>query len=70
MFNMIIEKQMNLNDRTLILGTPDYKTIPETVMIEKTAHKVIGISAGAKPPYMSLEIEKTEENLIGKIARS
>lgn len=67
MFEMKVEQQMNMLDRTLLLGIPEYDNIPKEISVDDKKHKVIGISMGAKQPYMSLEIEKTEEQLKGKI---
>lgn len=66
MFRMQIEHQMNINDRTLLLGIPEYDVIPKKVSSENDKYKVIGISQGVKLPYMSLEIEKTTIDLVGK----
>ena len=60
---MKIEKQLNIEDRTLLLGIPKYDSIPEKVEIEGRQYKVIGISHGVKPPFVSLEIEKTAEKV-------
>lgn len=69
MFEMIIEKQLNsIKDRTLILGIPNNDLIPKYVNIENAFYKVIGISCGVKEPYISIEIEKTNEYLVGKKA--
>ena len=65
---MNIEKQLNLDSRTLILGVPKYNAIPNTILIDDKPYKVIGISVGAKPPYMSMEIERTDKKLTGKMA--
>lgn len=59
MFDMKIERQLNLKDRTLLLGVPNYDEIPKVVVINETKYKVLGASLGTKPPYLSLEIEKT-----------
>lgn len=66
MFDMKIEQQMNMKDRTLILGKPNYDTIPNVIKVEEKELKVIGVSSGVKFPYLSLEIEKTELQLTGK----
>lgn len=66
MFNMQVEQQMNIKDRTLLLGMPKYDVIPKTVFIDKKEFAVIGCSLGVKLPYLSLEIEKTTDNLVGK----
>lgn len=68
MFRMNIEKQLNLESRTLILGTPEYNAIPGIITIDDKQYKVIGISAGSKPPYMAMEIERTDKKLTGKKA--
>jgi hypothetical protein len=70
MFRMKIEQQLNLNDRTLILGIPEFDVIPQRLRIGNSDFTVIGISVGTKPPYMSLEIEKTTKNLISAEAHS
>lgn len=70
MFRMKIEQQLSLNDRTLILGIPEFDAIPQRLKIGDSDFAVIGISVGTKPPYMSLEIEKTTKNLKGENAYS
>ena len=65
MFDMKIERQLNIKDRTLLLGVPKFDVIPESVEIEGEKHKVIGISHGVKPPFVSLEIEKTTKEVSG-----
>lgn len=70
MFRMKIEQQLNLNDRTLILGIPEFDAIPQRLRIGNSDFTVMGISVGTKPPYMSLEIEKTTKNLISAEAHS
>ena len=60
MFNMKIERQLNLKDRTLLLGVPNCDIIPKVVVINKSEYKVLGISSGIKPPSLSLEIERTD----------
>lgn len=66
MFNMKVEKQMNIKDRTLLLGIPEYDFLPEIVHTNNESYKVIGVSSGVLPPFLSLEIEKTPKDLIGK----
>ena len=66
MFRMKIEQQMNLNDRTLLLGIPEYNAIPKKVAANGNTFKVIGVSRGTKQPFMSLEIEKINVKLIGQ----
>ena len=65
MFRMKIEQQMNIKDRTLLLGIPEFNAIPEKVVANGDTFKVIGVSNGAKHPFMSLEIERTNKNLKG-----
>lgn len=66
MFKMKIEKQLNtIADRTLILGIPDYNVIPSEISANNNKYKVIGVTNGIKLPYMSLEIEKTDDILVG-----
>ena len=66
MFNMKIDKQLNIQDRTLLLGVPNYDVIPKIILVDDDKYSVIGISHGVNPPYLSLEIEKTASNLEGK----
>lgn len=66
MFNMKIDKQLNIQDRTLLLGVPDYDIIPKEILVDGNKYGVIGVSLGVKPPYLSLEIEKTDSKLEGK----
>ena len=65
MFDMKIERQLDMKDRTLLLGVPRYDSIPEIVEIEGKRHKVIGVSHGVKPPFVSLEIERITKPVIG-----
>lgn len=65
MFRMIVEKQLNIKDRTLILGIPNNGAIPSNVTCNNVKFGVIGMSYGALPPYVSLEIEKTDTDLVG-----
>lgn len=67
MFNMKVEKQMNIKERTLLLGVPDFDKIPKTVSVNNRKFKVIGTSYGVKLPYISLEIENTNVDLTGQI---
>ena len=66
MFNMQVEQQMNIKDRTLLLGVPEYDVIPKSIFVDEKEFVVIGSSLGVKLPYLSLEIEKTNDNLVGK----
>ena len=70
MFKMKIEKQLNLKDRSLLLGFAEFKTIPEYIIVGNTKYKIIGLSSGVKLPYISVEIERINENLVGKIVMS
>ena len=65
MFRMIVEKQLNIKDRTLLLGIPNDGAIPNGVACNGGEFRVIGRSYGARPPYISLEIEKTDVDLAG-----
>ncbi len=42
MFNMKVEQQMNINDRTLLLGVPQYDVIPKTIFFDEKEFVVIG----------------------------
>jgi hypothetical protein len=66
MFEMKIEKQLNIKDRTLLLGQPNESDIPEVVSVDGHTFKVLGRSLGVQPPFVSLEIEKTNIDFIGK----
>lgn len=67
MFKMKIEKQLNIKDRTLLAGIPEYDAIPQKIYVEGLELGVIGTSYGVKPPFVSLEVEKTNIDLIGKM---
>lgn len=67
---MKVEKQMSVKDRTLIVGVPQYDTIPKKVNAGNRVFNVIGVSQGVKIPFLSLEIEKTTFNLEGKTVRA
>ena len=66
MFKMKIEKQLNIKDRTLLSGVAEYDAIPDAVSVDGNSYKVIGTSYGVKLPYISLEVEKTDNDLEGK----
>jgi len=66
MFEMNIEKQLNIKDRTLLLGKTKESVIPEVVSVDGHTFKVLGRSLGVKSPFISLEIEKTNIDLVGK----
>jgi|GEM_PF-3245122 len=68
MFRMKVNKQMNMRDRTLIAGEPTFDSIPSVIIIDSKEYKVLGVSQGIKPPFVSLEIERTESNLENKTA--
>ena len=70
MFNMRVEKQMNIKDRTLLLGVPENDVMPKTISVDDKVFAVIGTSPGVKPPFMSIEIEKTTDDLTGKTVRA
>ena len=38
----------------------------EIILVDDDKYSVIGISHGVNPPYLSLEIKKTDSNLEGK----
>ena len=60
---MLIESQLNLNDRTLIGGNAIYDVFPDMVKIGDNNYKVIGISHGTLLPKVSMEIEPTSIDL-------
>lgn len=66
MFNMKVEKQMNIKDRTLLLGMPEYDALPKVIHLNNKRYKVFGASLGVLPPFLSLEIETTHNDLTGK----
>ena len=66
MFKMKIEKQLNIKDRTLIAGIPEYDVIPSHIEVDGHRFAVIGTSLGIQPPFISLEIERTDIHLEGK----
>ena len=63
---MVVQRQLNLSDRTLVVGIPTFDKIPKKVLIHGEEFKVIGLSGGVKLPYVSLEIERTESKLTGE----
>ena len=67
MFKMKIEKQMNIKDRTLLLGIPESGVFHDSVYIDDKNYKLIGVTMGCPPPFFSLEIERTNNNFVGKI---
>ena len=67
---MEVKSQLNISDRTLLSGVPYYDSIPEFVSFNGKRYKVIGISYGITPPFISLEIAKTEDKLTNKTIRN
>lgn len=68
MFRMEVESQLNMKDRTLIGGKPAFTDIPGYIIVSGKKYRIIGVSKGIKLPYMSLEVEKTSDQLQGKLA--
>lgn len=66
MFNMTIESQMTVGNKTIIGGRTQYDLIPKTVIIDGKETVVLGVPYGIKPPFFAVEIAKTDINLIGK----
>ena len=66
MFSMTVEKQMNLNERTLLLGKPQFDIIPKQIVFKEKIIDVIGISNGVSLPFLSLEIERIRDNIVGE----
>ncbi len=69
MFQMIIERQLDLEDRTLLLGKPEPYGFPERIKtrrIPPQTFDVIGVSGGVRPPFVSLEIKRITESLVGQ----
>lgn len=67
MFKMEIKAQFNIADRTILGGATEFDQIPKIITIDNKEYKVIGLSYGVKPPYISLEIEEADVCLIGKM---
>lgn len=65
-FNMTVMQQLNLKDRTLLAGVPNFDIIPPVITMNNQKFKVIGLSQGINPPAMCIEIERTDIELIGK----
>jgi len=56
---MVISKTLTLPDRVLLGGkATEFTDLPRSVNLSGTMHKVIGLSKGIKPPYISLEVLK------------
>ena len=68
MFTMKVEQQMNLEDRTLLLGKPNFDKIPKKVEVNGMTVNVMGISSGIVPPFISLEVDKLITSVIGSEA--
>ena len=54
----------------MIGGIGEYDIIPELIKIDDKTYRVIGVTPGIMFPKISLEIERTEENLRGKTVTS
>ena len=67
MFVMKVEKQMNIMERTFLLGVPDFDKIPKTIYVKNFNLTVLGTSYGVKLPYVSLEVELTNIDLVGEV---
>ena len=70
MLKMKIAIQWNIKDRTLIGGVGKCDAFPNEVKINGKIYKVLGVPYGVSKPYVSLEIEKTNDNLQGLTATS
>lgn len=66
MFLMTVERQLNLNDRTLLLGKPQFDVIPKHITLRGKKVKIIGISSGVVLPFLSLEIEQIKDTVVGE----
>ena len=58
MFAMKVEQQMDFEDRTLLLGKPNFDKIPKKVTVNGVVVNVVGISSGIAPPFLSLEVHR------------
>lgn len=65
MFEMAVEGQVNIGDKTIIGGRAKYDLIPEQVVIDNKVFKILGVSQGIKPPFFAIEIEKTDFDFVG-----
>lgn len=70
MFSMTVEKQINLDGRTLLLGKPQFDIIPKQIVFKEKFIDVIGISNGVALPFVSLEIEQITDNIVGEMITS
>ena len=69
MFEMKIVCQFAYRDRTMIFGEPKFDTFPESVEIEGKRYPILRTGIEETKTIYLLEIEGTNEYLIGKIAR-
>lgn len=65
MFEMLIESQMNIGNRTIIGGRANYDLIPEQIVIGNNTFKILGVPQGIKPPFFAVEIKKTDLDFVG-----
>ena len=65
MFAMKVEQQMDFEDRTLLLGKPNFDKIPKKVTVNGMVVNVVGISSGIAPPFLSLEVHRLLMRVIG-----
>ena len=65
MFEMAVEGQVNIGDKTIIGGRAKYDLIPEQVVIDNKVFKILGVPQGIKPPFFAIEIEKTDSDFVG-----
>jgi len=63
---MKIEEQLNVANRTVISGIAEPYKMPSLIVIDNKIQRVKGYSTCSKKPYISIEIERTDKDLIGK----
>lgn len=65
MFEMIIKSQISIGSKTIIGGRAKYDLIPEQVVIGNKVFKILCVPQGIKPPFLAIEIEKTDSDFVG-----
>lgn len=69
MFTMKIVCQFAYRDRTMIFGEPTYDVFPKSIEIEGKCYPILRTGIEQTHPIYLLEIEGTDEYLVGKTAK-
>lgn len=70
-FKMLVEAQYNIGNTTLIAGVPEKDEIlPKKLKCDLGEYKVTGFVLGVVPPKLGLQLERTNDDLIGQVLKA